>query len=282
MLHNSHTKMTVSTFNPKVTSALSSQTLPEGHPGANIPLNGAGIITIINIKNSGKKLVLASGKLNPQHGNFENSLALGGGFKFLNGGIEGNTFTTAINASIQFKAPTYPSLEEGQIAPVALVGYCKEWGDMQYATLHRFIDVETIDEAITLVKKINENNKTLGKPDSFGLYPLDDVLKSAKLTHQLSENNKAKGDAIQTAGLIITDLVSGENRERFVIFDDLATAALKKLILQPALTAKTTDNLGISASALNSGQVGTAFASSPRQVKQEEVKAMSTPTASML
>jgi hypothetical protein len=275
MLHNTHTQMTVSSFTPEFAKMLSSQKLPESHPGSSIQLNGAGIITIINIKSSGEKLVLASGKLNPAHNNFENSLALGGGFRFLKGGIEQNTFVSAITASIQFKAPAYPALEVSQLAPVAVVGYCKPWGDMQYATLHRFIDVETTAEAIELVKKMNEANKAAGKTDVFGLYQLAEVLKSAELTHQLAEDNKAKGDAIEAAGLVVTDLVSGEKRPRFIIFDDLATAALDQLILKP----KATDRFDVSVAARNSGLAGNLMApQASKDVETKEVK--TTPTFS--
>ena len=235
MLRNTHSGMTVQAFEVDLQKNLSAQEFP----GKEIPLNGAGIITIIKIKNSNELLTPAFGKLNPVTNNFENTLAVGGGFKFLKGGIE-NTFMTALNAAIQFKAPGLSEVDNN-VAPEALVGFCKDWGNMQYATLYRVIEVETKEDAVNLVKKINQTNEEKGKTDRFGLYNLNDVTKSAGLTSPLEENNKTKGDAIERAGLVITNLLNNEEINRFIVFDDLATDALNKLILTNAKKAQMTD-----------------------------------------
>lgn len=233
-LTNRHSEMVVSIFNPDFTKTLAEQKFP----GNEVKLNGAGIMTILTVKNSNEQLILTLGKLNPETNNFENSLALGGGFKFLPGGIEGNTFAPAINASINFKAPAYPSFDQGTIAPTALVGFCAKWGNMQYATLHRFIEVDTTEDAVKLVSAINQKNIELGKPDRLALVSLTEAIMSAQLTSLLPENNKTKGDAIEHAGLVVTDLVSDEQHARFVIFDDLAADALNKLIFSTAKLAE--------------------------------------------
>lgn len=227
-LLNTHSGMKVSSFKPNYEQSLANQKFP----GDEVPLNGAGLITILKIKNNNKLLVLASGKVNPANNNFENSLALGGGFKFLKEGTN-SSFATAINAAIQFKAPAYPLLNENDsnLAPTALVGFCEQWGNMQYATLYRIIEVETQEEAKKLVEAINQKNEELGKNDRFGLYYLTEILRSAYATYEMEEDNGLKGQKIQEAGIIVKNLVTGQKHEKFVIFDDLATAALNKLIL---------------------------------------------------
>lgn len=129
-LINKHSGMKVSTFKPDYEQSLTNQQFP----GDEVPLNGAGIITLLKVKNSNKLLVLASGKLNPCNNNFENSLALGGGFKFLKNGLN-SSFAEAINAAIEFKAPGYPLLSENDVnlSSTGLVGFCEKWGNMQYA-----------------------------------------------------------------------------------------------------------------------------------------------------
>ncbi|QDP73261.1 hypothetical protein FOG18_12160 [Legionella israelensis] len=234
-LINSHSGMKVSTFNPDYEQSLANQKFP----GDEVPLNGAGIITLLKVKNSDKLLVLASGKLNPSNKNFENSLALGGGFKFLKNGLN-SSFTEAINASIEFKAPAYPLLSENDsnLSSIGLVGFCEQWGKMQYATLHRTIEIETKEDAKKLVEAINLKNEELGKSDRFGVYYLDDVLRAAYVTYEMEENTELKGQKIQESSITVKNLATGECHEKFVIFDDLATAALNKLILNRELTSK--------------------------------------------
>ncbi|WP_454784292.1 hypothetical protein [Legionella sp. WA2024007413] len=234
-LTNTHSGMKVSTFKPDYKQSLANQKFP----GDEIPLNGAGIITIIKVKNNDKLLVLASGKLNPATNNFENSLALGGGFKFLKDGIN-SSFFTAVNAAIQFKAPAYPLLDENDsnLSSVGLVGYCEQWANMQYATLYRVIEIGTKEEAIKLVESINQKNEELGKNDRFGIYSLDDIFRVAYITYEMEEDNELKGQKIKEAGILIKNLATGQKHDKFVIFDDLATAALNKLILNRELTSK--------------------------------------------
>lgn len=110
--------------------------------------------------------------------------------------------------------------------------------NMQYATLHRTIEIETKEEAKKLVEAINQQNQELGKSDRFGVYKLDDVLRAAYVTYEMEESTELKGNKIQEASIAVKNLATGEVHEKFVIFDDLATAALNKLILNRELKSE--------------------------------------------
>ncbi|MCF6775950.1 hypothetical protein L3V83_05095 [Thiotrichales bacterium 19X7-9] len=224
-IRNQKTGMEVSSFTPDLSKNMSNQKLPDDHNKT--PINGAGVVNLIRVKD--KLYVLTTGKINPEHGAYETTLAIGGGFNYLGNGNK-NTFQTAINASIKFKHPSLDEIDiNSKILGKGVVGYCEKWGNMQYATLIREFEAENVKDAIAMAKQFG---------DGFGLYDFDDIVKSARLTylgaeiHQSKEQKVSENKTHKYNNLVLDETDPAKYKE-VVVFDDMAAVQVDNILKMP-------------------------------------------------